>query len=324
MSAIKILIIRFSSIGDLLLVTPLLRCLAQQVPDAELHLITKEQFLPLVQNNPHLQKVHVFKKEPDVCLHDLTAEKFNYVIDLHNNIRSLKLKKKLGVPAYSFKKLNLQKFAAVYFKMREVLPPLHIVERYFKAADFLGLKEDGKGLDVFISPADEVSYESLSGKPNTAFLALVIGGSYFTKKIPVEKLREIIANAVLPVVLMGGPEDQELGAQLLKEFPAVVQTCGQLRLMQSASLISQAEWVVTSDTGLMHMASAFNKKIISVWGNTIPEFGMGPYLPHPQNQIREVVDLPCRPCSKLGHHQCPAGHFRCMLDQDFSFVSELS
>jgi hypothetical protein len=143
-------------------------------------------------------------------------------------------------------------------------------------------------------------------------------------QIPIEKLREIISRAVLPVVLMGGSEDQSIGEQLAVEFPEVLQTCGHLRLMQSASLISKAEWVVTGDTGLMHMASAFNKKIVSIWGNTIPEFGMGPYLPNAANQIRQIDHLPCRPCSKLGHSSCPAGHFRCMQDQDFQFISELS
>ena len=324
MSVIKILIIRFSSIGDILLVTPLLRCLKEQVPGVELHLITKEQFLPLLEHHPQLHKIHVFKKEPDTCYDVLKAEHFNYVLDLHHNLRSLKVKKALGVPAFSFNKLNLQKFAAVYLKMREVLPAVHIVERYFNTTEFLKVKEDGKGLEIFIDPADETSYESLTGKPARAFLALVIGGSYYTKKIPIEKLREIISRAVLPVVLMGGSEDRSIGDQLAAEFPEVLQTCGHLRLMQSASLISKAEWVVTGDTGLMHIASAFNKKIVSVWGNTIPEFGMGPYLPNAANKIRQIDQLPCRPCSKLGHSSCPAGHFRCMQDQDFEFISELT
>ncbi len=319
----KILIIRFSSIGDILLVTPLIRCLAKQLPQAELHFITKEQFLPLLKDNPYLRKIHTFSKEPEVCYNQLLQEKFNLVIDLHHNLRSWKVKRKLKVPAHSFRKLNFQKFAAVFFKQRQVLPSLHIVERYFETVRFLNVKEDGNGLELFINPNDEVRFEDLTKAPQLPFLALVIGGSYFTKKIPIEKLRLIIQNAKLPVVLMGGPEDQQLGESLAMEFPQVIQTCGKLRLMQSASLISKAEWVVTSDTGLMHIASAFNRKIISVWGNTIPEFGMGPYLPNPLNQIQQVSDLPCRPCSKLGYHSCPAGHFRCMQNQDFSFISNL-
>ncbi len=106
-------------------------------------------------------------------------------------------------------------------------------------------------------------------------------------------------------------------------MPNVIDGCGKFSFNQSASVIQQAEWVITSDTGLMHVASAFNKKIISVWGNTIPQFGMEPYLPNNQNIILENNNLNCRPCSKLGYNKCPKGHFKCMEEIDFSFVSEL-
>jgi len=102
-----------------------------------------------------------------------------------------------------------------------------------------------------------------------------------------------------------------------------VNACGRFSINQSASVIQQAAWVVTSDTGMMHIASAFNKKIISVWGNTVPEFGMGPYLPAPESSILEVKGLECRPCSKLGYRQCPLGHFKCMNDIDTSALETL-
>lgn len=154
-------------------------------------------------------------------------------------------------------------------------------------------------------------------------MALVLGGSYFTKKIPLNKLREICSLAQLPLVLVGGKEDREQAERLSREFPHLTDFCGQLNLNQSAYLISQAEWVLTPDTGMMHVAAAFQKKIISVWGNTIPEFGMGPYLPRSENKILEVKDLSCRPCSKLGYHKCPKGHFTCMNQIDFGFLNEM-
>ncbi len=208
--------------------------------------------------------------------------------------------------------------------MKQVLPPKHIVERYFDAVSALGVFNDQRGLDVFIAERDKVDSSTvISQHRATKYIALVIGGSYFTKKIPLKKLEEICARAKLPLVIMGGKEDKALGDELQKKFPAITNTCGKYSLNQSASLIQQAEWVITSDTGLMHMAAAFNKKIVSVWGNTIPEFGMGPYLPNPQNKIIELQDLSCRPCSKLGYKKCPKGHFKCMNDLNFDFVSKL-
>ena len=320
----KILIIRFSSIGDIVLTSPVIRCIKKQVPQAELHFVTKEAFNSVLAHNPFIDKLHTFKKDISEIYQELQAEKFDLVIDLHKNLRSLLLKQKLAAKSYSFDKLNLQKFLAVNLKMRSALPSEHIVDRYLAAVKELGVINDHKGLDYFLSKEEHVSLEEL-GLPSTnfKFIALVIGGSYFTKKIPFNKLAEICQKAVLPIIALGGKEDKEMGLELKKKFPHIINTCGRYSLNQSASVVQQAEWVITGDTGLMHIAAAFHKKIISVWGNTIPEFGMGPYLPNEQNKILEVHDLKCRPCSKLGFKKCPKTHFKCMNEIDFKFVSEL-
>ena len=124
-------------------------------------------------------------------------------------------------------------------------------------------------------------------------------------------------------MLLGGKEDVEIADKLHLEFPQLINCCGKLSINQSAFVLKQSEWVITSDTGLMHIAAAFEKKIISVWGNTIPEFGMGPYKPQPENRILENKHLNCRPCSKLGYKKCPKEHFDCMNKIDSNFVSDL-
>jgi ADP-heptose:LPS heptosyltransferase len=209
--------------------------------------------------------------------------------------------------------------------MTSLLPPKHIVDRYFEGISELGILNDGKGLDHFIPPQDQVNPAQLffRGDETAKYLALVVGGSYHTKKIPLNKLREIVSLAKLPVILLGGREDKPIAETLLTEFPWLINTCGNLSVNQSASVIQQAEWVITSDTGMMHMAAAFRKKTISVWGNTIPEFGMSPYKPEPENRILEINYLGCRPCSKLGYAKCPRGHFKCMNDINYDFVKEL-
>jgi len=315
----KILIIRFSSIGDIVLTTPVIRCVKKQFPDAEVHYVTKEVFKNILIHNPYIDKVHTFKEDISELYEPLKAENFDVVIDLHKNLRSLRLKQKLKAKNYSFDKLNLQKFLAVNFKQINKLPNKHIVDRYFDTVAPLGIKSDGKGLDHFIHQNDRVDVSSLlTDHLQKTFVALVVGGSYFTKKIPLNKLSEICKNSKLPIIVLGGKEDKPVGDELKKQFPQLINTCGQYTINQSASIIEQAEWVVSSDTGLMHIAAAYNKKIISMWGNTIPEFGMSPYLPNLENKILEVKNLSCRPCSKLGYKKCPKGHFKCMNDIDVS------
>ena len=320
----KILIIRFSSIGDIVLTTPVIRCVKKQFPDAEVHYVTKEVFKNILIHNPYIDKVHTFKEDISELYEPLKAENFDVVIDLHKNLRSLRLKQKLKAKNYSFDKLNLQKFLAVNFKQINKLPNKHIVDRYFDAVAPLGIKSDGKGLDHFMHQNDRVDVSSLlTDHLQKTFVALVVGGSYFTKKIPLNKLSEICKNSKLPIIVLGGKEDKLVGDELKKQFPQLINTCGQYTINQSASIIERAEWVVSSDTGLMHIAAAYNKKIISMWGNTIPEFGMSPYLPNLENKILEVKNLSCRPCSKLGYKKCPKGHFKCMNDLDVSITSEL-
>lgn len=326
MQAKKILILRFSSIGDVVLTTPVIRCAKAQLKGIEIHFVVKESFKGSLIHNPNIDKLHCFKRDVSEVYDVLRSEKFDVVIDLQKSRQSFRLKLKLGVRAYTLDKINLQKFAAVNFKWLNSLPNKHIVERYFEAIAPLGVKNDYWGLDYFISESENVDTRIFfpAADSSQKFIALVAGGSYYTKRIPINKLAEICGAARLPVVIMGGKEDAEIGDALQKQFTNVISTCGKFSINQSASLIRQAEWVITSDTGLMHIASAFNKKIISVWGNTIPQFGMGPYLPASESMVLENKTLKCRPCSKLGYRKCPIGHFKCMNDLDYNFVKDLT
>jgi ADP-heptose:LPS heptosyltransferase len=320
----KVLIIRFSSIGDIVLTTPIIRCAKEQLHGAEIHYVTKEMFSSILFHNPNIDKLHTFKDDVSEVFEQLKSEKFDLVIDLHKNLRSLRLKQKLKTKSVSFNKLNFEKFLAVNFKLINKLPNKHIVDRYFEAVASIGIKNDGKGLDHFIDNADHVNISTLfTGQLQQPYVAIVAGGSYYTKKIPLSKLVQICKTLKFPIVLIGDKNDKLVADELQKQLPKIINACGQYSINQSASIIKQAEWVISSDTGLMHIASAYNKKIISIWGNTIPEFGMSPYLPNPQNKILEVKNLGCRPCSKLGYKKCPKGHFKCMNDIDISFVEEL-
>ncbi len=315
----KVLVIRFSSIGDIVLTTPIIRCLKTQLPDAEIHYLTKAQNHSLIKENPFLTRTWLYKENFKDLLPSLKAENFDFIVDLHKNIRSLYVLFHLRRPYGAFQKLNLKKWMIVNFRI-DLLPRIHIIDRYFAAVKRLGIRNDGKGLDYFVPPAEEVNLSSLPDSFRKGFIAFVIGGKHTTKLFPEDKVAEVCRKVSWPVVLLGGKEDEERGRRIEQLSGSnVLNVCGRYSVNQSASLIRQARVVITNDTGLMHIAAAFGKNILSIWGNTIPEFGMYPYLEGKGNvasRIFEVKGLSCRPCSKLGFEECPKGHFRCMKDQD--------
>jgi ADP-heptose:LPS heptosyltransferase len=315
----KILIIRFSSIGDIVLTTPVIRCLKTQLPEAEIHYLTKKQNQSLLQENPFLTRTWLYEKNFKELLPLLKAEKFDFIIDLHKNFRSLYVLFHLRKPYGTFKKLNLKKWMIVNLRI-DRLPRIHIVDRYFAAIKSLNIVNDRKGLDYFIPSGEEVDLSLLPDSFRQGFIAFIIGGKHITKIFPEDKVVEVCRNVSQPVVLLGGKEDAERGRRIEKlAGPSVFNACGRFSINQSASLIRQSGKVITNDTGLMHIAAAFGKIILSLWGNTIPEFGMYPFLEGKENAVSaifEVKGLSCRPCSKIGFEKCPKGHFRCMKEQD--------
>lgn len=294
----KILVIRFSSIGDILLTTPVLRALKLQT-NAEVHLLTKVGFVPLLQGNPYVDKIVALEHHLDEAIAQLRQEGYSEVIDLHHNLRTLKVKKALGLPAHSFPKLNLEKWILVNFKWN-LLPKVHIVDRYFETVKHLGVAADGRGLDYFIPPADRVDVASVLPALQGPFIAYAFGGQHDGKMASVDKIIDICNHAPAPVVLLGGPEDVERGAAIERACPGqAYNLAGQLRLAQSGSVLEQAAVVLAHDTGLMHMAAALGKTIVSLWGGTVPAFGMYPYHPGKNSIILEEPHL-LRPPSKLG------------------------
>jgi len=313
---IKFLVIRFSSIGDIVLTSPVVRGLKQQVENAEVHFVTKKKHAELVSFNPYIDKVYLLDENIGDLIADLENEKYDYVIDLHQNFRSNRIKRSLKCPAFSFDKLNWQKWLMVQFKINK-LPKQHIVERYLETVSVFDVKDDQNGLDYFIKESDCFQEKDLPELFQKGYVAFVIAGTYFTKKLPAEKVSEICHEIPYPVILLGGKEETEQGEFVLSQSKGnVLNYAGKITLSQSASLVRDARLVLTNDTGLMHIAAAYHKKILSFWGNTIPEFGMTPYFADEVSEILEVENLKCRPCSKLGHQKCPKKHFRCMQEID--------
>ncbi|WP_319591889.1 glycosyltransferase family 9 protein [uncultured Draconibacterium sp.] len=313
---VKFLIIRFSSIGDIVLTTPVVRGLKQQVDNAEVHFVTKKKFACLVSSSPYIDKVHLLEDNIGTLIHELEKEDYDYIIDLHNNFRSNKIKRRLKMQSFAVNKINWEKFLMIRFKMNR-LPNVHIVDRYLETVSVFDVKNDRLGLDYFIDESAAFQQSDLPETFRNGYVAFVIAGTYFTKKLPVHKVSQICQQIPYPVILLGGKNEFDEGEQVLSQSKGnVLNFAGKISLNQSASLVRDSRVVLANDTGLMHIASAFKKKIFSFWGNTIPEFGMTPYQPNELSEIMQINDLKCRPCSKLGHHKCPKKHFKCMEDID--------
>lgn len=328
----KILIIRFSSIGDIVLTTPIIRCLKQQRPDAEIHYLTKKAFEPILMANPYLHHIHLLDDNLDATIENLKKIGFDYVIDLHKNLRSARVKNALRskkTKSYTFSKLNVQKWLYVNMKMN-LMPDKSIVERYFEALKPLGIHNDGQGLDYFIPEKDKTDHKDIPMSHWAGYVGFVIGGSFATKKLPVERWKEICALSPIPIILLGGPEDREEAQEIASIDPIkIYNSCGKFNLNESAHLVQQSKLIVSNDTGLMHVAAAFKKPIVSLWGNTTPEMGMFPYYGYnnlktnvaPHLLLVENKNLSCRPCSKIGFNKCPKKHFKCMNILQFSEIS---
>lgn len=288
----------------------------------EIHYLTKKRFEPVLRHNPHITKIWLYDNNLSEILRAIKLEKCDYIIDLHHNLRSLIVKKKLRIKSFSFDKINRQKWLVVNLKINR-LPKKHIVDRYMDTLAFAGIKNDDLGLEYYISDEDRQLPEHIKKTLPPFFIAFVTGAQHPTKKAPPAILADIINKIKTPVVLLGGPGDKEEGEHTLGLCKEKTHhnLCGSLSLNQSVHILEKARLVVAHDTGLMHIASALKKIVISLWGNTIPEFGMYPYLPDKESILFEVKNLSCRPCSKIGYKKCPKKHFDCMMKQDTSAIA---
>lgn len=309
MEAKKILIIRFSSIGDIVLTSPIIRCLKKQLPNAQIHYLTKENYKNILSSNPYITKIHTLKHSIADTAKELKSENFDFVVDLHHNLRSLLVKTKLNIPLQTFNKLNVRKWIYVKTKRKSIMPSIHIVDRYFEAVSKLGVTNDMAGLDFFDGQISNIDL------PFDNYVAIVCGATHTTKQIPPKYIEYLCQNIKQNIILLGDSNDaKRLQTIAISNLPNVVNMCGKCSLSQSALYVKHSSLVITSDTGLMHIAAAYNKNIITIWGNTTPQLGMYPYMPTGKGKYIniEAKDVKCRPCSKIGYKECPKKHFLCM------------
>jgi ADP-heptose:LPS heptosyltransferase len=307
----KILVIRFSSMGDIIYTTPVVRCLKKQIPGAEVHFLTKPAFKYIYDNNPYVDKLLLLKEKLSDTINEIKAEQYDYIIDLHNNLRTALIKLNVRVKSSTYKKQRIRKWLSLKFKLK-LVPPEHLVDRYLKAVAFLGVTNDEQPIDYYIK-ADHQLNKLLPPSHQAGYVGFIIGATHFTKRLPNSKIINICGDINHPVVLLGGNDVKANGDEIAAQTENVYNACGITTLDESVFLVSKAMSVIGFDTGLTHIAEAFSVPIASVWGGTVPELlGVQPY------KVKEVlvagIELSCRPCSKFGLEKCPLGHFKCMND----------
>lgn len=309
----KILCIRFSSIGDILLTTPIVRVLKAQYPQAEIHIATKASLAHLWDGNPYVDQVHGYHGNLWEFAALLRKEGFSKIFDLHKNLRSFALCFLLGKIPKQINKFTSARKAFVKTKVNTL--PGHLVDRNLAS---LGLQADGQGLDYFISESAQVNIDDYGIKP--AFVLFAIGAAHQTKVLAYPKMIELVDSIPHQIVLIGDDWDEKMGYRLSTLFPdKVLNLCTKTSIAQSASLIQQASMVITHDSSMMHIAAALkHPNLFSIWGSTHPGLGFTPYKT--PFTVIENTNLACRPCSTQGSNVCPLGHFTCMNSLDLSVI----
>lgn len=304
----KVLVIRLSSIGDVLLTTPVVRCLHQQLPEVELHFLVKPVAADLLRCNPNIYKLISLEPDMEATVAALRKECYDVVIDLHNVHRSRYIRRYLGVRSLVYRKENFHKLMLVLTKV-DRMSGRHVVDRYFDAVRPLGVMPDGDGLEIHLP-------EGLAcpQQPQEPYVVVSCGAQHYTKRIPPEKIAEICRATRRRVLLLGDEADrQRLQDAGLVTDARVTNLCGCTTLEETALLIRDAALVVTPDSALMHIAAAFKRPVVTLWGATTPRFGFWAYATERRDLVPQ--SLRCHPCSRMGGDRCRKGHFRCMMEK---------
>jgi len=306
-----ILIVRLSSLGDILLTTPLIRSLKKQNPNLQIDLLIRSEYSDLLKANPYISSLHLFSREDQENKKlkiKLMEMKYDCIIDLQNNLRSKLFLNNLTGEVLTFNKKRFEKVLLVHLKINLLKEVPQIPIRYAETIPDFQL--DDEGLDLFLP--ENIASRIPAGQN---VIGLCPGARHFTKRWQKEnfiQLGKMLIEKGFSVALFGGESDRELCEEISKEIPGSVNLSTEDDILQLAKDMQQCKAVVCNDSGLMHAACAVKIPVVAIYGSTVREFGFTPY--GCKNIILENNSLTCRPCSHIGKKKCPQKHFRCMLE----------
>ncbi len=292
----KILIIRISSIGDVVLSTHLPRLIKNKYPDAVVHLVTNNKVAPLLGNLKTIDKVISINSENrDLVTKEILNSDYNVILDLQKNSISANLTAQYKGDLRVVNKYRKQKLEMVYLK-KFPKETVHVGERYLDTCRDL-IEDDGLGLDLGFTPYSN----------NNKIIGIAPEAFHKTKRWSQDRYDELINR-----LINDGYEVRIFGSDSVTLSNAnrkAENYCGKLTLVETAEKISECDYFVSNDTGLMHIASACQIPILAIFGSSVKELGFTPY--RVKHEIIEF-DIWCRPCSHIGRGFCPLGHFKCM------------
>jgi lipopolysaccharide heptosyltransferase II len=336
----KTLVIRLSSIGDIVLTTPLLRSFRKRFPDCGVDYVVKKEFADLLKYNPHIDTVHPFDARGGIdelrrLREQLRENRYELVIDLHNNIRSRFIRRKLRArKIVTIDKRMVPRFFLIKMKWNLYRDSVHVVDRYLETVEPFGVRNDDEGLELAVP---QIIREHVAdqfgplGRERPFLIGLCPSAKHYTKRWLKEYYVRLAVMLVREygacIVLFGGPDDRAYCEDIRRLIGTenTINVAGEVTLLQSAAIMDHCTAVVTNDTGLMHIAAARKRNLIAIFGPTVRELGFFPY--GTRSTVIEHPDLSCRPCTHIGSNACPKKHFRCMKeitpDRVFSAVENM-
>ena len=307
----SILILRLSSLGDVVLTTPLIQELRKRYPESRIDLVIAREYESLVSVLPGLNDVHIYSKKTGLrglrsLRRELLKERYDYVLDLHNVLRTRILRRALGKHTSVIDKRTLKRWLLVRFKYDLLGSAPDVIGRYFETARDLSVLDERRG------PQLAVRHDR-----DPKRIAIAPGARHWNKRWPAEyysQLCEELLDAGYNITFYGTLTEQALIEEIRKKLPAGNHRslAGDIDLTEAAHSIGKCSVAITNDSGLMHVAEAVGTPVISLFGPTVKQFGFAPR--DPRSIVLEVEGLYCRPCTAIGLDHCPEKHFRCMME----------
>jgi lipopolysaccharide heptosyltransferase II len=313
----KILIIRLSSLGDILLTTPMIRSIQRKFPDKKIHFLLRSEYEAALINNHFLEKLFLFTRNDDEnkkLIKELRKEKYDLVVDLQNNIRSAVVCSKLRVKTIKFDKRDTAKLLLVKLKMNLLKNAPQMPIRYAQLFDDVEL--DDEGLDLITLNAPSPVFDA-----DKKYIGFAPGSRHFTKMWPREyyiQLGRMLNDDGYTIALFGGKDDRLICAEIATKVDSI-DLSNKNDLLQTAVDMKKCIGIVCNDSGMMHTACACDVKVLAIFGSTVKEFGFTPYIGKESGLLTKYLvlenkTLSCRPCSHIGRDKCPKTHFKCMLE----------
>ncbi len=317
----KILIIRLSSIGDIVLSTPLLRAVRNKFPEASIHFAVKKEFVQLLRYNPHVDELIVVDSaNMSTSLQQIRKENYDWVIDIHQSSRSYQLRsaaKNALITSYPKNRLKRSLLIRLKWNLYKTIEPVY--QRYFKAVEKFNITDDGKGTEVFVSDAEEKKINDIllpTHVNNRPLVAICPGAKFANKRWTKEGFIEISQKLQQThgacIAILGGPGEEGLCEEIKASIGAdAINLAGKLSLLESAVVLKRSKLVLVNDSGMLHLAQSQKTPVVAIFGPTVKEFGFFP-LENKSTVIETTIS--CRPCTKMGLDKCPKGHHKCMVD----------